>query len=75
MSNKDIAKEYMPAFPVTFPNDDGKLMTMVGMSLRDWFAGMALMGMAGDCSLHDTWEIYALKAYMFADAMLKEREK
>ena len=48
-----------------------------GMSLRDWFAGQALVGIVTnqierqiiDCN------IIAGIAYNFADAMLKEREK
>ncbi len=55
-----------------------------GMSLRDWFAGQALVGIAhwnrqqggsyaDVCSLE--LEDNARLAYQFADAMLAEREK
>lgn len=47
-----------------------------GMSLRDWFAGMALMGMRSyNGVVGDAADIYARKAYQDADAMLNEREK
>ena len=49
-----------------------------GMSLRDWFAGMALMGIAAndppsysDVGISDTAEL----SYQIADAMLAERAK
>ena len=48
-----------------------------GMTLRDWFAGQALMGIL--CQ-HWTEEsqysvLIAKDAYKYADAMLKEREQ
>lgn len=50
-----------------------------GMSLRDWFAGMALQGFLAMCSDPNAnapkREIAAATAYRYADAMLKEREK
>ena len=53
-----------------------------GMSLRDWFAGHALAGMAGEyrtaqmytCEFDETCESIAKSAYELADAMLKARE-
>jgi hypothetical protein len=42
-----------------------------GMTLRDWFAGQALAGIACD----ETPETAAEAAYRFADAMLAERSK
>ncbi len=53
-----------PAFPVGYD----------GMSLRDWFAGRALIGLASSRE----WERYtdvAAHAYGLADAMLAERAK
>lgn len=46
-----------------------------GMSLRDYFAGQALVGIisgwaGGDCTPYG----HALDAYDFADAMLRARE-
>ena len=45
-----------------------------GMSLRDWFAGMAMQGLfAGQCD--DGWEpdAAAKMSYFVADAMIAER--
>lgn len=44
-----------------------------GMSLRDWFAGQALLALAteADVEVDDA----ARHAYRYADAMLAEREK
>lgn len=54
-----------PAFP-TFDGD-----TYNGMSLRDWFAGMALQGrLAAGQRVHVESD-----AYEDADAMLKARNK
>lgn len=67
------AKDGGPAYPV--PND-GKEGDK-GMSLRDYFAGQALVG---NCSC-DSWRVdadyeqTAESAYKMADAMLKAREK
>ena len=46
-----------------------------GMELRDWFAGMALMGLvsqywARDCETLDHQD-YAREAYSLADAMME----
>lgn len=52
-----------------------------GMSLRDWFAGMALQGMIaayweGERGPNaDESKTMTRGAYQFADAMLREREK
>jgi len=42
------------------------------MSIRDFFAGVALMGLANDKSVAEP-EVAAENAYAFADAMLQER--
>lgn len=47
-----------------------------GMSLRDWFAGMALQGLlAADQPCEWNLEKVAGYAYKMADAMLKGRDK
>lgn len=53
-----------------------------GMSLRDWFAGMALNGLVerGGYDLEhskfqDTVKHLAVNAYILADAMIAERNK
>lgn len=66
-----------PAFPVPSPVSeytDGRRMD--GMSLRDYFAAAALQGLLADSQ----WEIptmnkCAARAFEFADAMLRERNR
>lgn len=55
---------------------------MTGMSLRDWFAGIALQGMlaANSQSMPEVNDVnvdfvLAREAYRSADAMLTERDK
>lgn len=68
-----------------FPHDDSKeykngirqFYASKGMTLRDWFAGMALQGMfASDrnCWDNESREIIGEMAYAAADAMIEERE-
>jgi hypothetical protein len=75
-----------PAFPHNLEMEDGSFDQLPGMSLRDWFAGMALQGMcAAPPSPNATlvicdetkWrhDILATAAYMASDAMLAERNK
>lgn len=72
-------KDGGPAFPYSAlePTERrGLVGTMYadnqGMSLRDWFAGMAIMGKADRQGLHPE---QIKDAYAIADAMLKAREK
>lgn len=86
-------KDGGPAFPV-FINDEviisnlktdpklaGELANMrIGMSLRDWFAGMALQGIMSKQYMEKIPDGYppahrASEAYRYADAMLEERTK
>jgi hypothetical protein len=62
------------AFPGKGRDAFGSSMDVPGMSLRDFFAGQALMGMlaAGDIEA-EVYEAAADYAYSYADAMLKER--
>lgn len=57
-----------PAFPVSLPGvgDNG----WHGMTLRDWFAGQALVGLAPQSAAVDSTARYA---YRLADAMLAAR--
>ena len=77
-----------PAFPMEIDTEDSKGYPITGkivggMSLRDWFAGMALQGMVAQPNDHTfTWDYtkevrqrLAVKAYQYADAMLAERNK
>jgi hypothetical protein len=66
MIDMDLNKE-TPAFPVLHK------VYHEGMTLRDYFAGQALIGILS--SLEDqTSESYAIRAYGVADAMIKRRE-
>lgn len=64
MSKKDGSG---PAFPI--PG------LFLGMTLRDWFAGQYLNGLAGNEASCGTNEEWAKEAYIVADAMLAERSK
>jgi len=57
-----------PAFPGW---DVDKDIPINGMSLRDWFAGMALFCIATHSEARI--EYNAVVAYKYADAMLKEK--
>ena len=50
-----------------------------GMSLWDWFAGQAMVGLMSEPGLRpsntDEFEHMATRLYQVADAMLKERKK
>ena len=63
-----------PAFPRPY-----MVSGTPGMSLRDWFAGQAMVGLMSDPGLRpsntDEFEHMATRLYQVADAMLKEREK
>ena len=62
-----------PAFPCASDYPNG-CESQSGMSLRDWFAGMALQGLlAGRANIKFSAD--AQKAYEIADAMIAEREK
>ena len=63
--------EYDPDFPGALQS-----VSYSGMSLRDWFAGMAMQGqIIADQRAADNPEKAAERAYANADAMIKEREK
>ena len=71
-----------PAFPLCRPNQyspQGEVIqrgfTEGGMSLRDWFAGLAMQGMLADSRFEGLLDKTSEIAYDFADAMLKERDK
>ena len=44
-----------------------------GLTIRDWFAGMALSGLVSQPPLNPTED--AKWAYVYADAMLEQREQ
>ena len=61
-----------------FPNNDQNGCAFAGMTLRDWFAGMALPGVINKGGLFDSDEVprneIAEYCYRMADAMLAARE-
>lgn len=72
-----------PAFPVLtngkdpWGHDEVKLRAP-GMTLRDYFAGQALVTMATSHVAYDAGSFFSevsAKAYKYADAMLKAREE
>lgn len=65
----DCMTNYIPAFPIVTNHS-----YQSGMSLRDYFAGQALVGLlaSSDQVVHVD---VAQTCYVYADAMLKERDK
>jgi hypothetical protein len=69
-----------PAFPVTPPVDEtgrtavGYPYPDTGMSLRDWFAGQALVSLPVRGGIVTPIDV-AADAYRIADAMLVERNR
>jgi hypothetical protein len=62
----------MNAFPIAFPeNCEG---WEDGMTLRDYFAGQALAGIAADHTLDIPYRHMAERAYYIADAMIEVRD-
>ena len=66
------------AFPLVYV--DGTNTTLEihsGMTLRDWFAGMAMQGMVASDTERSPEQVPIIvrSAYIVADAMLKERSK
>ena len=61
----------VPAFP-TEPNTQSGFYVHHGMSLRDWFAGQALVALAAEDGEDITINDMARDAYRFADAMIAE---
>ena len=68
-----------PAFPLQWHPEMGfsPRETPTGMTLRDWFAGQALVGISGR-SVDGVDRIafrWSAASYAIADAMLRERAK
>ena len=66
-------KDGGPAFPLPKGNENID-PTVAGMSLRDWFAGMALQGLIVRPIGVQVGCPLSMRAYELADAMLKERD-
>jgi len=64
-----------PAFPWCNPNP-GVATGGDGMTLRDYFAAMAMGGLCACPSTNNwTWDEIADESYSLADVMIKVREK
>ncbi len=68
MSEMDLGVNYSP---------DQMNIHIPGMSLRDWFAGMAMQGILSNPheSMSSDLLIVPKQAYQMADAMIAERNK
>lgn len=88
MSN--TTKDGGPAFPRPISETQPgmnyrRVPEQSGMSLRDYFAGLAMNGMISNSSViiqdmdiprnKEAWNVISKKAYLIADAMLKAREE
>ncbi len=63
------------AFPIVEPVDVS-FSVSPGMSLRDWFAGMAMQGILREDVEQDLPDVVmARAAYSIADAMIAERDR
>lgn len=75
MSNKNGGS----AFPIVESHPTYGTRIESGMSLRDWFAGMALQGNLAGVSGNDDFTVNAKSmanwCYELADAMLAERKE
>lgn len=70
-------KDGGPAFPGLWPEPEyfGQMTTRPGMSLRDWFAGQALIALGHTSNNWPEDQRVAVRCYEVADAMLKARER
>jgi len=65
-----MADKYLPAFPHTIEHLHDPVTT--GMTLRDYFAAKALIGIVHDSDVF--WEGAAPLAFKYADAMMEARQ-
>ncbi len=65
--------EKLSAFPEV-PGDFNGYEGRPGMTLRDWFAGMAMQGLIANRG-SSYWKDTPANAYAMADALLAERQK
>lgn len=62
------------AFPIVIPGEES-CVTEQGLSIRDWFAGQALMGILAFPRRDINNLIICEQSYQIADAMIVERNK
>lgn len=72
-----MKKDGGPAFPVqeSVMSGGSPVPACSGMSLRDWFAGVAMQGIIANPTNRGSTRQVSFMAYATADAMLAEREK
>ena len=73
-----------PAFPISLKQEGNPTAVAYGMTLRDYFAGMALQGFLASldvrvlreagCMLEEQHRLLATMSYGQADALLRQRE-
>lgn len=64
----------IPAFPFQFKNVEGSGI-QIGMTLRDYFAGQAMIGLFNTYANDQTKDELVTMSYQMADAMLLQRTK
>lgn len=64
-----------PAFPITAEQHPNGISADMGMSLRDYFAAKAMLGLCADPMFEESAKIIAERAYKVAAAMLAQRNK
>lgn len=75
--NGGVAFPGIHSLEINASKDEIKMTGDSGMTLRDYFAAKAIMGMLASCTNGTTYslESAARNAYEFADVMIKERER
>jgi hypothetical protein len=80
---QEVFAEFMSverAFPCEMNLGDEGVAQQAGMTLRDWFAGQAVVVLepprvvVGEAETQIWFELWAAHAYRMADAMMKARE-
>jgi hypothetical protein len=75
-TTKQLIDDGGTAFPTAdtiYPNGQMQFGSN-GMSLRDWFAGMAMQGMLSNPELSGSVELLARESFTYADAMIAEQK-
>jgi hypothetical protein len=71
----DIKKDGGPAFPCGYHRDGNTADQIGGLTIRDWFAGMALQGLTAGMHFSMANALIVEQSFELADAILAEREK
>ena len=65
--------KYTPAFPQDLRDKNGVGIRYFGMSMRQWYAGLAMQGLVARIGPHDA-DLIAHDSMILADAMIKAGE-